>query len=739
MGKWTRRGFIAAGVVTGGALVVGVALRPGHRAPRIAHLVTDQGETLVHVWVKIDSNDLVTVIVPHAEMGQGVHSTLAMMLADELDADWRRVRIMEAPAHEAYANYPLARGFLLGDITLPRLLIGTVDGAMLKATQWLDLQITGGSTSVRATGMYGMRVAGAAAREMLLHAAAASWGRPMSVLRIEQGVIVDGGSDRRAPFSAFVEAAAARTPPDRPQLKQPDAYRLMGRSVPRLDIPAKVDGSARFGIDAVVAGMKHAAIRAAPVFGARLASYDDDIARTMPGVRDVVALDDAVVVVADGYWQAQQALSRMTIEFERTAASTLSQRDLFAHFRADMDVATANGAGSDDRRQGNVDAALRGASRVVEAEYTVPYLAHATMEPMNCTAWIHDGICEIWTGSQNPLGFRADVAAAIGYDKSDVVVHNAYLGGGFGRRAISDYAVQAALVAQRSGMPVKLIWSREEDIRRDHYRPAAVSRFRGGLDATGRPVAWGNLYVHKHDPAEAPLVPYAIGNQRIQHVRSATHVPFGPWRSVDHSQHGFFTESFIDELAVAAGQDPYLYRRGLLDGEPRMRHVLDVAAQQSGWEAAMAAGWGRGISLQRSFGSLVAQVIEVEVRDGKLRVHRVVCAVDCGFAINPDGLAAQMESGIVYGLTAALYGEISIAGGAVMQSNFHDYPLLRFDEMPLVETHIVNSGAALGGAGEPATPGVAPALTNAIFAATGIRIRELPVTHHDLRGFRETD
>jgi isoquinoline 1-oxidoreductase subunit beta len=732
MGKWTRRGFIAAGLVGGGALVVGTALRPGHRAPHIAHLVADDGEVLLNVWVKIALDGTVTAIVPHAEMGQGVHSALAQMLADELDADWQRIRVLEAPAHEAYANYALARGFLMAGVRVPRVLTGTVDGALLKATQWLDLQITGGSTSVRATGEYGMRVAGAAAREMLVRAAATAWRRPLGALTVDRGVISDPERNRSAPFTDFLAAASTLRPPDNPRLKEPSEFRLMGRSLARLDLAGKVDGSAQFGIDAHVPGMKYAAVKAAPVFGSRVLAVDDAAARAMAGVHAVIALDDAVAVVADGYFQAQQALARVGIDFESGAEAQVSQQDLYARFRRDLDAAMAGGRARDDRRDGDVDAALRGAARVVDAEYVVPFLAHATMEPMNATAWLHDGRCEIWTGSQNPLGTRAAVADALGLRKSDVTVHNAYLGGGFGRRIMNDYAVQAALIAQRADVPVKLIWSREEDIRRDFYRPAAVSRFRGGLDATGKPVAWANIYVHKNEPAEAPLVPYAIGSQRIQHVLSDMHVPFGPWRSVDHSQHGFFTESFIDELSFAAGADPYLFRRQLLEHEPRKRHVLDVAAEHSGWGTALPPGRGRGISLQTSFGTTVAQVVDVEVVDGRLRVLRIVCAVDCGFAVNPDGLIAQMESGIVYGLTAALYGEITIADGAVVQSNFHDYPLLRFDEMPDVETHIINGGGPMGGAGEPSTPGIAPALTNAIFAATGVRIRSLPVKQHDL-------
>ena len=733
MGKWTRRGLITAGVVTGGAFVVGVAIRPGQRAGELAPLVAGDGETLVNTWVKIGADNRVTAIVPHAEMGQGVHTSLTQMLADELDADWALVSMLEAPAHEGYANYPLGRGYILGDIDIPRALVGTVDGAFLKVTQAMNLQITGGSSSVRATGVHGMRVAGAAAREMLMAAAAKSWNVPVSELSTESSRIVHAKSNRSAPYADFAAAAAEMTPPSKPRLKSRDEFRIMGRSTPRFDIPSKVDGSARFGIDAVVPGMKYAAVKACPVFGGTVASMNAAAAEATPGVRKVVDLGTAVAVVADGYWQAQQALAKVEVVWNDAHARGVSQDAIFEQFGRDMDRAREDGSGKSDVALGDADAALAGAAKVVEAEYRVPYLAHACMEPLNATAWIHDGVCEVWTGTQNPLGFRADVAKAIGYDDAKVTIHNHYLGGGFGRRAQSDYAVQAAQIAKAAEAPVKLIWSREEDIRQDNYRPAILSRFKAGLDADGRPLAWVNQYVDKHEPADAPHIPYAIANQNIHYVDSPTHVRFGPWRSVDHSQHGFFTESFIDELAQAADKDPYEFRRDLLADAPRHRKVLETAAEKAGWGEPLPDGWGRGISLQKSFGSIVAQVVDVEVKDGQVRVHRVVCAVDPGFAVSPDGLVAQMESGIVYGLTAALYGEVTIEGGAAKQGNFNDYPMVRMNDAPVIETHIVESGASLGGAGEPGTPGVAPALANAIYAATGTRIRELPVRKYDLR------
>ena len=731
MNKWTRRGLLGAGVVGGGALVVGVAIRPGHRAPRLHPLVADEDEALLNVWVKIAPDNRVTAIVPHAEMGQGAHSTLAQMLADELDADWHLVDVMEAPAHEEYANYNMAKGYVLGDADVPRFLAGTVDGAFLKITQSMDLQLTGGSMSVSATGVHGMRTAGAAAREMLAKAAAAVWQVPERELVLRDSRISHAGSGRDAPYAEFAATAAQFTPSTKPALKAPADYRLMGTSAPRLDLPAKVDGSAVFGIDAQVEGMQVAAVRGSPVFGGTVAALDDAAALALPGVAKVVNLGDAVAVVADGYWHASRALAALDVEWASGDWADTSQEDLFAQFGGELDRAVVEG-GEVEMDVGDVDAAMAEAAQRLEAEYRVPYLAHATMEPMNCTAWVRDGVCDVWTGSQNPLGLRAAVAEALAFEPANVTVHNAYLGGGFGRRAYHDYGEQAARIAAAAGTPVKLIWSREEDIAQDRYRPATVSRFRAGFDAAGTPVAWHNLFVNKHEPAQAPHIPYGIANQRIEHVASPTHVPFGFWRSVDHSQHGFFTESFMDEAAHAAGKDPYQFRRDLLAQAPRHRRVLDAAAKAAGWGAAKALGRGRGIALQESFGTVVAQVVDVEIVAGKAKVSRVVCAVDAGFAVNPDGLEAQMESGIVYALSAALYGEIRIENGRVKQSNFHDYSVLRIDEMPVIETVIVNGGGPFGGGGEPGTPPLAPALANAIFDATGMRIRELPVSKHDL-------
>ncbi|MDH3642270.1 MAG: molybdopterin-dependent oxidoreductase, partial [Gammaproteobacteria bacterium] len=530
----------------------------------------------------------------------------------------------------------------------------------------------------------------------------------------------------------FAAAAGALTPSATPTLKTPDEFTVMGKHVARLDIPAKVDGSAQFGIDTELPGMKYAAVTRAPVFGASVASADDSAAASMPGVIEVVNLGDAVAVVADGYWQASQALAKVKIDWTRTEDDSLDSDGIFERFARDMDAALANGDEQTDLARGDARGALASADTVIEATYRVPYLAHACMEPMNATAHAHDGSCEVWTGSQNPLGCKHEVADALELDADNVTVHNAFLGGGFGRRSNSDFAIQAARLSSAVGAPVKLIWSREEDVRQDHYRPAVSSRFKAGITAAGEVVAWENQFVDKHEPAEASHIPYSVPNQFIHYADSPTHVPFGAWRSVAHSQHGFFTESFTDEVAHATNKDPFEFRRDLLTDAPRHKAVLELAAEKAGWGEPRAEGQGRGISLQESFGTIVAQVVDVTVEDGNVRVDRVVCAVDPGFAVSPDGLTAQMESGIIYGLTAALHGEITIKDGAVQQGNFDDYPMLRMDTSPEIETHIINSGAAWGGAGEPGTPGIAPALANAVFDATGTRVRELPLSRYDL-------
>ncbi len=741
MGKWTRRAFLSAGVLAGGGILVGVALRPGNRNDVLAPFVEGDGEKLVHAYIKIDQDNVVTAIIPHSEMGQGAHTALAQMLADELDADWNLVRVEEAPAIGDYSLYSVGRGFLFQGIDFPDLVIPTIEGVMMRLSDSLDLQVTGGSMSVRVTGTYGMRVAGAATRDMLKRAAAKAWGVAEKEITTEKSMLIHTATSRRAPYAEFAAAAAEMTPSYTPKLKDIKDYKLMGQHKPRFDIPAKVDGSAKFALDVCVPGMVYATVKRAPVFGGTVKSLDDRAARAIEGVLDVVTLPvtsadmmiggfaagEAVAVVAEGYWAAQRGLRALDIQWDDKGNGAVSSADIAAQHQRDIE------AGADrksDHSSGNIDDALARAETVVSADYTIPYLAHTCMEPLNATADYRDDQCEIWVGCQNPLGFRRAVADVLGLDEEQITFHNLLMGGGFGRKSRPDWAMQAALLSKAVGKPVQLIWSREEDVRQDFYRPASRSEFRAGLSQDGELLGWQNTYVNKQEPAEAPLIPYAIEAQDIGYVQSPSHVPWGAWRSVDESMHGFFTESFIDECAVVAGKDPYEYRANMLKAHPRHLAVLNRAAEEAGWGAPLGQGRSRGIALKESFGSIVAQVAEISIVNEQVIIDRMVAVIDPGFAVAPDGVVAQIESGIIYGLTAAIYGEITIEDGAVQQSNFHDYPALRMTASPVIETHIINSGYAPGGAGEPGTPPAASALANAIYAATGKRLRDLPLNKH---------
>lgn len=730
MGKWTRRAFIGAGVAAGGALVVGIAVRPGNPVDRLSPLVAKgEGEKLINAWVKIDADNIVTAIVPHVEMGQGIFTALAQMLADELDADWSKVRILEAPADAKYSSSHIGREFLAPNLEVPEILEPTVSGSFLSLATAMTLQITGGSFSVRGTGQRAMRTAGAAAREMLVAAAASEWNVPVAELRTENSMILHDKSNKSAPFATFAAAAAEQSLPAKPKLKAPKDYKLMGKAIARTDIPEKSNGTAIFGIDADLPDMKYAAVKAAPVVGATVESIDASTAKTMPGVLQILNMGDFVAVVADGYWQAEQALATVKTTYSKTEGDGLNQDALFTRYATMLDEA-GDTDGDVETEEGDVGEAFASAATKVEAEYKVPFLAHATMEPMNCTAWVRDGKCDVWSGTQSPLMARKAAAETSGIDVDNVTYHNAYLGGGFGRRSEMDVIIMSTRIAMATKYPVKMIWSREEDTMQDHYRPSATSRFQGGLDKDGKAVSWSNIHTHLFDPQEAPMVPYYnIANHKIRKIDVPTHLRFGPWRSVDHSQHGYFIESFVDEMAHAAGKDGYAFRRELLAGSPRHLKVLDTAAKMSGWDKPLPKGHGRGIAFVPSFGTIVAEVAEVDMTGKKPKVTKVYVAADPGFAVNPDGFAAQMESSVAYGLTATLYGEISVKDGAVQQSNFHDYPILRINEMPDVVVEIINGDhKRLGGAGEPGLPPLAPAVTNAIFAATGNRVRELPLS-----------
>ena len=722
-GKWTRRGFIGAGLVAGGALVVGVAIRPGDRTDALEKYVAGEGEHLLTAWVKVAEDNTITAIIPHGEMGQGVHTALSAMLAEEMDADWEALEIMEAPAEKDYANFPLVREFATGGAKVPGFVFDTLNGAMLGLAKKMDMQITGGSTSVRFTGAGAMQTAGAATRELLMKTAAKDWDVSVSDLRTAKSMIYHDGSNRSATYGSFAAAASDMTPNLHPKLKSRKDYTLMGAALPRVDIPAKVDGTADFGIDAKVDGMKYATVMAAPVHGQTIARLDTADAKAIPGVISIHNMGAYVGVVAEGYWPAKQALDSLDVEFTSSDSSNLSQDQLFAQYAESLD----NGKRKTMHKAGNVAKGAEGAVKIIEAEYTVPYLAHACMEPMNATAWVRDGKADIWCGTQNPLGTRMAVANALELDAENVTLNTAFMGGGFGRRAIPDYVLQAAALSKASGHPVKLIWSREETTQQDHFRPAVLGRFKAAIDENGMPLTWESVFNHEGEPKEASDIAYGIPNKLVQVVDSPSHTRLGPWRSVDHTQHGYFTESFIEELAHDAGKDGYEYRRALLAGKPRYLKVLDAAAKLGKWSETLPVGQARGISIVESFMTICAQVVTVDMTDGDPKVLHVACAADPGFAVNPDGFEAQMQSGIIYGLTAALYGEISLEDGAVAQSNFHDYEILRIDRSPKIDTIILTSDARLGGGGEPGTPPIAPALANAVFNATGRRVRRLPI------------
>ena len=743
MSKWTRRAFLSTGLIAGGGLVVGVAMRPGNQVKGLSAKLGAEGENLVHTYVKISPDNVITAIIPHSEMGQGVQTSLGQMLAEELDADWDKLVTEEAPAIAEYATYSAGRRYLFAGIDFPNLVIPTVDGMMMRVSDMLSLQITGGSMSVRTTGILAMRTAGAATRQMLQQAAAETWGVPTDEVQTENSYLIHSVTNRREPYAAFAEQVAQMTPDYTPVFKDPSEYKIVGTHKPRRDIPAKVDGSAKFALDVQLPGMVYASVVRSPVPGGSVVSVDDAAARNVDGVIDVIVIpessvsgmlgetlsSESVAVVADSYWSANKAIGRLKVQWSETGYEAVSSDDIFAQFNRDIAAGTERKA---DRVQGESDPAFASAAKVIDADYHVPFLAHTCMEPLNATAHVREDSAEVWIGCQNPLGFRRDVATILGMDADNVTLHNHPMGGGFGRKARPDWALQVAYLAKQVGKPVQLIWSREEDVRQDFYRPAVQSRFRAALDESGNLLAWENTYTNKNEPVEAPLIPYAVPAQDIGFVSSPVHIPFGAWRSVDHSQHGFFTESFIDEAAFAAGKDAFEYRAALLQGSPRHLAVLTKAAEEAQWNRPLPEGSGRGISLQESFGSLVAQVVEATVVEGQVRVDRVVAVIDPGIAVAPDGIAAQLESGIIYGLTAALHGEITVENGAVAQSNFHDYKAVRMNEAPVIETHVINSGHDIGGAGEPGTPGIAPALANAVFDATGIRVRQLPINRFNL-------
>ncbi|MBT8146803.1 MAG: molybdopterin-dependent oxidoreductase, partial [Gammaproteobacteria bacterium] len=631
---------------------------------------------------------------------------------------------------DLFANGDLITGFA-EEFGVPAFLNPILAASSLKVAQLVNLQTTGGSSSVRFTGEHAMRNAGAAAREMLVACAAERWGVPAAECHTQLSHVHHNASGRSLTYGELAEAAAELEPPENPRLKQPSEFTIMGKALSRDDIPLKVNGSAKFGIDAYSDDMLFAAIRISPVFGAKLVSVDASEALAKRGVKRVIELEDSVAVVADNYWRAKEALKLVKSEFEQTEYDKVSSADIFAQFDRDL----AADSGKKDKEVGDAEAALTDASDVIEGNYRVPFLAHAPMEPMNCTVHFHDGKADVWTSTQDNLGTRGRVASIGDLDENDVTLHPVYLGGGFGRRLPFNWNMidHATLIAREFDVPVKTVFSREDDMQQDYYRPAVASNFRAAFDADGNVTAWENHFTGPIQTPGAAHIPYAITNQSIRVVDSDTHVPIAAWRSVDHSQQTFFTESFIDEVAHRSGKNPYQLRMELLADHPRHRRVLEVAAEGAGYGQNLPDGHAMGIAVQESFGSIVAEIVEASLQaNGQLQVHKVTCAIDCGRVINPDTAEQQVESGILYGLSAALYGEITIENGAVTQQNFPDYNSVRMAQTPEIQIHLVESGEAVGGLGEPSTPPIAAAVANAAYILTGQRIRELPFKNHDL-------
>lgn len=718
MNKWTRRTFIGAGTVAGGGFLLGVAgftFAPGRHSLVLADAAAKGQLT---TWITITPDNVVTILVPHCEMGQGSLTALAVMAADELDADWSQVRVQEAPALDAYANGYIVRA--AGGNYVPAVLGRGIDYGAFKLAEWFGFQVTGGSTAVRGTGEYGMRVAGAAARQMLITAAARQWNVRPSDCDARDSRVTHSASGRSATFGELARAAAAQKVPTSPTLKTPERFTVRRASPGRLDVPAKVDGSAKYAIDFTTPGMLYAALEMAPVYGGKLRSVDATPAEAMPGVKKVVKLEEAVAVVADSFWRARNALAALKPEFDDAGHGDVSTESIFAAF---------------DRAIGAPPGVPKRAAKVVTAEYRAPFLAHATMEPMVCTARVEGDRVDVWTGVQDPLNARSVAAKAVGVAAENVRLTNLMLGGGFGRRLpfTFDYVDLAVRVAKAMApVAVKTIWTRENDIQRDYYRGAALARHAGALDESGLPLAANSKYTGGGN-GEAVFMPYAIAEMDAQEQKAEHPIRLGQWRSVLNSQHGFFKESFIDEMAHAAGRDPFEFRRGLLEKQPRFKAALEKAAAMSGWGTPLPPGEGRGIAICESFGTIVAEVVRVRVSaDGALKVLNVDAAVDCGEVVNPDGAASQIEGGIMFALSAALLSEITIAQGRVVQKNFRDYPMIHLADAPRIRTAFLRSDAPLGGLGEPGVPPLAPALANAIFAACGIRVRQLPIRNTPL-------
>src|SRR5262245_27427433 len=688
-----RRHFLKSTAVATGGLVLGFYL------PDKLHAAVEPNNpgAKLNAWVHISPDDTVTLAIHKAEMGQGTVTSLAMLLAEELECDWNKIKT-EFPGVDPE--------------------FGPVQGVV-------------GSQSIR-TSWDLLRKTGASAREMLVSAAAQKWNVNVSDCRAENNAVVNTKTNARLSYGSLAEAASKLPVPAAPMMKDPSKFRIVGKPMKRRDTPLKVNGTAGFALDMKLPGMLYAVVARSAAFGGKVTSFDATQAKAVPGVKHVVQISNGVAVVADNTWAAIEGRKALQLQIDDGPRGTTTSATIRKTF---MDLAAKPGAVAFN--EGNVETALAGAAKKIEAVYEVPYLAHSPMEPLNCTAHVQANSCDIWTGSQMQTAAQQAGVRITGLPADKVQIHTTFLGGGFGRRARVDFISEAIEVSKAVGVPVKLTWTREDDTQQDFYRPASYTTFAAGLDAQGWPVAWNARVVCPSfsglrdgvDRTGVEGIPevYDVPNMHVEYHPPDVGIPVSFWRSVGYSQNTFFTESFIDEMAAASGKDPLEFRRRLLAKQPRLLGVLNLAAEKIGWNTSPPAGRFRGIGLSPNVGSFEAQIAEISVNQGRVRVHRVVCAVDCGYTVNPATIVHQVRGGIVFGLTAALKGAITIDRGRVEQSNFNNYEMLRIDEMPVIDVYIVPSTQRVGGMGELSVPGIAPAITNAIFKATGKRIRQLPI------------